>query len=65
MTNSGNPEDQWQKHSLTGGIIVLGIGVFFLLANLEVIPPVHKTWPIFLIVVGIALIVAKLRRPKL
>lgn len=49
-------------YNLTGGLIVLGIGIFFLLVNLDVLPPVHKTWPLILIVVGVALIISKIRR---
>lgn len=50
------------SYNLTGGLIVLGIGIFFLLVNLEILPPVHKSWPLILIAVGVALIVSKIRR---
>ena len=42
---------------LIGGLIVTGVGVFFLLSQLGLIPNVGKLWPIFPIIVGIALIV--------
>ncbi|MGB5105430.1 MAG: DUF5668 domain-containing protein [Candidatus Zixiibacteriota bacterium] len=48
--------------NMTGGLIVLGIGVFFLLVNLDVLPPLRTTWPLILIVVGAALIISKMRR---
>jgi hypothetical protein len=50
------------SYSITGGLVVFGIGVFFLLANLDVLPPVRKSWPLILIVVGVALIISKMRR---
>jgi len=62
MTEPNEPSQPLRRHSLTGGLIVLGVGLFFLLANLEVIPPVRKSWPIILIIVGIALVLARLRR---
>ncbi len=62
MNESNSPSNPLKRHSLTGGLIVLGVGLFFLLVNLEVIPPVRKTWPIFLIIVGIALLIARFRR---
>lgn len=55
-------EKKSYPYNLTGGLIVLGIGLFFLLVNLDILPPVHKTWPLILIVVGAALIVSKIRR---
>lgn len=62
MSEPNSPADHIKRHSLTGGIIVLGIGLLFLLVNLDVIPPMRKSWPIFLIIVGIALVVARIRR---
>ncbi|MBK7090324.1 MAG: hypothetical protein IPH59_01160 [bacterium] len=50
------------SYNLTGGLIVLGIGIFFLLVNLDILPPVHESWPLILILVGVALIVSKIRR---
>ncbi len=62
MTEPNTQSNQFKRHSLTGGLIVLGVGLFFLLVNLDVIPPVRTTWPIFLIIVGIALLIARFRR---
>jgi hypothetical protein len=57
--DSGNHKDDRGK--LVGGIIVAGIGLIFLLSNLDVIPHMGKTWPLILIVVGFALLVGALR----
>ena len=46
------------RHGMViGGLIVLGLGVVFLLANLEIIPDFGTMWPLILVVIGIALLV--------
>lgn len=40
------------------GIIILGIGVVFLLSNLRVIPDFEETWPLILVIIGIALLIS-------
>lgn len=46
------------RHGMViGGLIVLGLGVVFLLANLEIIPDFGTMWPLILVVVGIALLI--------
>ena len=40
-----------------GGLIVLGLGVVFLLSNLDIIPNFGTMWPLVLVVIGIALLV--------
>ncbi len=47
---------------LIGGIIVTGVGVIFLLDELDIIPSVGRMWPIFPIIVGVALIVGSFRK---
>ena len=49
---------------LIGGLIVLGVGVLFLLHNLGIIPDMDVVWPVFPIIVGIALIVGALLRMR-
>ena len=51
-----------ERSKLVGGIIVLGIGIVFLLSNLDVIPHIGRTWPLILIVVGFALLVGAVRK---
>jgi len=60
-------EEKEDRHGMViGGIIVLGIGVIFLLSNLDIIPHVGKMWPLILVVVGIALLIGAVikREPK-
>ena len=46
------------RHGMViGGLIVLGLGVVFLLSNLEIIPDAGTMWPLVLVVIGIALLV--------
>jgi hypothetical protein len=43
----------------------LGLGVVFLLANLEIIPDFGTMWPLILVVVGIALLIgAAMKKDK-
>jgi hypothetical protein len=55
MTQSCEKESS--HGSMIGGIIVLGIGVVLLLSNLRIIPDFEDTWPLILVIVGIALII--------
>jgi hypothetical protein len=60
-------EEKEDRHGMVmGGIIVLGIGVLFLLSNLDIIPDIGKMWPLILVVVGIALLIGAVikREPK-
>ena len=50
-----------RRGMLVGGLIVLGIGVFFLLDQLDIIPDVGDMWPIFPIIVGLALIIGSFK----
>lgn len=46
------------RHGMViGGLIVLGLGVIFLLSNLDIIPDFGTMWPLVLVVIGIALLV--------
>ena len=55
MHHKNEKED---RHGMViGGLIVLGLGVVFLLANLEIIPDFGTMWPLMLVVVGIALLI--------
>ena len=47
--------------SMTAGFIMIGIGLVFLLSNMGVIPDIDETWPLFLIIVGAALLIGALR----
>ena len=47
---------------LVGGLIVLGIGVLFLLIELDLIPNLGKMWPLFPIIVGLAMVLGSFRR---
>jgi len=47
---------------LIGGMIVTGVGVLFLLVELDIIPSVGRMWPVIPIIVGVALIVGSFRK---
>jgi peptidoglycan/LPS O-acetylase OafA/YrhL len=54
-------EEKDDRHGMViGGLIVLGLGVIFLLANLDIIPDFGEMWPLVLVVIGVALLVGAL-----
>jgi uncharacterized membrane protein HdeD (DUF308 family) len=60
-------EEKEDRHGMViGGIIVLGIGILFLLSNLDIIPHIGIMWPLILVVVGFALLIGAVvkREPK-
>ena len=52
------------RGSMVGGIIILGVGLYFLAWNMDIIPDPGESWPIFMIIVGIALVVGNLFKKK-
>jgi hypothetical protein len=49
--------DKDDRHGMViGGLIVLGVGLIFLLSNLDIIPDLGKMWPLILVVIGVALL---------
>jgi len=49
---------------IIGGLITLGIGVFFLLNYLDVIPGMDEMWPVIPIIVGIGLLIGAFFKGK-
>ena len=57
------PEEKDDRHGkLIGGIILIGIGLVFLLSNWGIIPDFSESWPIVLVVIGVALILGARRK---
>lgn len=52
------------KGSITAGFILVGVGLVFLLDNLDIIPSLGETWPLFLIIIGASLLIGALRDKK-
>jgi hypothetical protein len=50
--------------SVLSGIIVLGVGLFFLGVNMDILPPVGESWPMFLVIVGVALILGNVLKKQ-
>ena len=57
MQGTHKEKEDDRRGMVIGGLIVLGIGLVFLLGNLGVIPHVGETWPLILVVVGVALLI--------
>jgi hypothetical protein len=49
---------------IIGGLITLGIGLIFLLSNLDVIPDIGEMWPLIPMAVGVALLIGALMKGK-
>ncbi len=50
------PHKQEQKRPIVSGFILLGIGLFLLLLTMDILPPLRYSWPMFIIIAGLALI---------
>ncbi len=64
MTDQERKENEARSGQMTGGLIVLGVGLLFLLVNMDILPPLRDTWPFFIIIVGVALIAGALFKKK-
>ena len=53
-----------KKRPIISGIILLGIGLFLLTQTTNMLPPIEYSWPIFIIIVGLALILGSLFKRK-
>jgi hypothetical protein len=53
-----------EKRPIVSGIIFLGIGLFLLSQTTNLLPSIEHSWPIFIIIVGLALILGSLFRRK-
>jgi len=53
-----------EKRPIISGIIYLGIGLFLLTQTTNLLPPIEHSWPIFIIIVGLALILGSLFKRK-
>lgn len=52
------------RGSIVSGIIVLGVGLLFLGVNMDILPSMSQSWPVFLVIVGVALIVGNLLKKR-
>ena len=62
MSDKKMEEDR--RGMLIGGLITLGIGLIFLLSNLEILPEIGEMWPMIPIIVGVSLIVGSFYKGK-
>ena len=62
MADQSTKKKDQKNGPLMSGIMILGIGLIFLLSNLRIIPDLGKTWPLFLIVIGVSLVMRALRK---
>ena len=53
-----------RRGMLIGGLITLGVGLIFLLINLDILPEMRDMWPMIPIIVGVALIIGSFYKDK-
>jgi len=55
---------EWGSGKIFAGIILLGLGILFLLSNWGIIPSLGKTWPLILIIIGLAFLLGMSGKEK-
>ncbi len=57
-------EKGWRANrgKLTGGLILLGLGLFFLIQNFFPLWDIARLWPVILIIIGLAILVGSSER---
>jgi hypothetical protein len=53
-----------RRRPIASGIIYLGLGIYLLLLMRNDVPPIEDSWPILLVIFGLALIVGALVRRR-
>lgn len=56
--------DEDSRGMLIGGLITLGVGIIFLLSNLDILPSIGEMWPMIPIIVGVSLIIGAFYKGK-
>jgi hypothetical protein len=49
---SGKNNSEERRGMIIGGLITMGVGLLFLLHNFDVIPGMHKMWPVIPVIIG-------------
>ncbi len=62
MSDKKMEEDR--RGMLIGGLITLGVGLIFLLSNLDILPNIGEMWPMIPIIVGVSLIIGAFYKGK-
>ena len=62
MSDKKMEEDR--RGMLIGGLITLGVGLIFLLSNLDILPEIGEMWPMIPIIVGVSLIIGSFYKGK-
>jgi len=60
--NGEHKKEHNKRGMIISGLIVLGMGVLFLGDEMGWIPGLHHTWPVILIIVGLALLIGAITK---
>jgi len=64
MSNDSD-EGEIRRGLMIGGSIVLGLGIFFLFAEMGWLEWIsYETWPVILIIVGVGLLIGAFVKPR-
>ncbi|MFH1699470.1 MAG: DUF5668 domain-containing protein [Candidatus Zixiibacteriota bacterium] len=55
--NQSKSKDEGRQGYFIGGFILIGIGGLFLMVNMGWLPYLTDSWPLILIIVGVALLI--------
>ena len=64
MSDDNNKKQDDRSGTIMGAMILIGIGVVFLLMNLDILPGWRDSWPIFLIAIGVAMVIGAFTKGK-
>lgn len=53
-----------RRRPVISGFILLGLGIYLQLWSMDLIPDFDKTWPLFIIIIGLALIFGTFTRKR-
>ena len=64
MTMTNRQQKPPRKRPIISGFVWLGLGLFLLGITTESLPPLQDSWPILIIIIGLALILGTVFRKK-
>jgi len=59
-----NKKNSGRTGQIIYGFILLGLGVYLQLWSMDLIPDFDRTWPIFIIIIGLAIILGAFFKKK-
>jgi hypothetical protein len=64
MSDDNSKKRDDRSGTIMAAMGMIGVGVVFLLINLNILPSWRDSWPIFLIAIGVAMVIGAFTRGK-